>query len=82
MHKKRKDKTTLQFKVLSPRCNDWRPESRRRERSASITFDLEEERRNCGFNTRELTEWLDGGRERTRERKRLEQIFLDGESKV
>merc|ERR1719429_85734 len=27
------------------RCNDWRPESRRRERSASITFDLEEERR-------------------------------------
>ena len=27
------------------RCNDWRPDSRRRERSASITFDLEEERR-------------------------------------
>ena len=45
MQKKRKDKTTLQFKVLSLRCNDWRPESRRRERSASITFDLEEERR-------------------------------------
>ena len=32
-------------KISAFRCNDWRPDSRRRERSASITFDLEEERR-------------------------------------
>ena len=32
-------------KISAFRYNDWRPDSRRRERSASITFDLEEERR-------------------------------------
>ena len=44
-----------------------------------VNPDLAEERsRPCSFSQTELTELIDGGRQKTEERKRLEQIFLDG----
>ena len=43
-----------------------------------VNPDLAEERsRPCSFSQTELTELIDGGREKTEERKRLEEIFLD-----
>ena len=48
-----------------------------------VNPDLQEEReRPCSFSTRELTHFLDGGEEKTEERKALEAIFLDGQDKV
>ena len=48
-----------------------------------VNPDLQEEReRPCSFSTVELTYFLDGGREKTEERKALEAIFLDGQDKV
>ena len=41
----RTQKVNRSQRKLLLRCNDWKPDSRRRERSASITFDLEEDRR-------------------------------------
>ena len=43
-----------------------------------VNPDLAEERsRPCSFSQTELTELIDGGRQKTEERKRLEEIFLD-----
>lgn len=42
-----------------------------------INPDLQKERKKCTFNTLELTHLLDGGEQKTQERKEREQYFLD-----
>ncbi|XP_028031476.1 probable peroxisomal acyl-coenzyme A oxidase 1 isoform X1 [Bombyx mandarina] len=42
----------------------------------NVNKDLQNERNKCSFNVRELTEFIDGGKNRTLERKHIEKLIL------
>ncbi|XP_054268638.1 probable peroxisomal acyl-coenzyme A oxidase 1 isoform X2 [Macrosteles quadrilineatus] len=45
--------------------------------SSKVNEDIQRERENCSFDVSELTNFLDGGPEKTKERKEMEDFFLN-----